>query len=262
MPPLLNAASAKANVSVYDEEEDGYERDGWETISMDGQIAGIRTSTIDEKCEAFDTIVIHCSVLGGRFGPYFTQSLELTLPALQFYFHEGVREAACRFIPLLTSCGKQSGTLIPPMVTASLSKLIYCIQIETDPSFVASLYKAIADTLRVAGLQNMAEKRKRRSVGNGVGGVAGPGGGGGTTSTDPNPSTPHYIATDEDDRDEIALMEKMEEFTLEDMEKALRMLDGQHPLLIAIASVRKLGCHRYPWEGEEEGLRGPGDVQG
>ncbi|KAF8425003.1 hypothetical protein L210DRAFT_3567706, partial [Boletus edulis BED1] len=55
-------------------------------------------------------------------------------------------------------------------------------------------------------------------------------------------------------------MEEMEEFALEDMEKALRMLDGQHPLLIAIASVRELGCHRYPWEGEEEGLRGPGDV--
>ncbi|KAF8120322.1 hypothetical protein EV363DRAFT_126354 [Boletus edulis] len=34
---------------VADEEEDSYERDGWETISMDGQIVSIRTSTIDEK---------------------------------------------------------------------------------------------------------------------------------------------------------------------------------------------------------------------
>lgn len=83
---------------MIDEEEDQHERDGWETISMDGQIVGIRTSTIDEKCQAFDTLVIYCSILGGRFGPYLTQSLELTLPALQFYFHEGVREAACRCV--------------------------------------------------------------------------------------------------------------------------------------------------------------------
>lgn len=125
MPPLLNAASAKADVSIYGkhrlartclyahapitlvscvvDEEDHFEREGWETISMDGQIIGIRTSTIDEKCQAFDTLVIYCSILGGRFGPYLTQSLELTLPALQFYFHEGVREAACRCAQPLSS---------------------------------------------------------------------------------------------------------------------------------------------------------------
>ena len=106
---------------------------------MDSQIVGTCTSTINEKCQAF---VIYCTILGGRFRPYLTQSLELTLLALQFYFHEGVREAACRYIhafssrclsfifgwgihadaefrliPLLTSCGKSSGTLTPPMLT-------------------------------------------------------------------------------------------------------------------------------------------------
>jgi len=112
-------------------------------------------------------------------------------------------------------------------------------------------------------LQNMAEKRERRSGASGgsgtggAGGVPAPGGG----SSDERPQQ-HHLAQDEDDRDEIALMEEMEEFALEDMEKTLRLLDGQHPLLIAIASVRDLGCHRYPWEGEEEGLGGPGDVEG
>lgn len=199
-----------------------------------------------------------------------------------------------RLIPLLMSCGKSSGTLTPHIVTASVSKLVYCIQIETDPSFVASLYKAVGDTLRVVGvhaltpeltsrlmdgtkhqLQNMAEKRKRRSgtgVGNGngigngigngngiegVGAVAGPGGGGGGAPDEHQ----QHIPQDEDDQEEIALMEEMEEFALEDMEKTLRLLDGQHPLLIAVASVRELGCHRYSWGGEEEGLGGPGDVE-
>lgn len=193
-----------------------------------------------------------------------------------------------RLIPLLMSCGKSSGTLTPHMVTASLSKLVYGIQIETDPSFVASLYKAVGDTLCVVGvqtltpeltnglmdgtklqLQNMADKRKRRSgatgAGNGIGGtegVAGPSGGGDGASTDGHHHHQQHLAPDEDDRDEIALMEEMEEFALEDMEKTLRMLDGQHPLLIAVASVRELGCQRYSWEGEEGLGSGPGDVEG
>lgn len=81
-----------------DDDETNYDREGWETISMDGQVVGIRTSTIEEKCQAFDTLVIYCNTLGPRFGPYLSQSLELALPALLFYFHEGVREAACRYV--------------------------------------------------------------------------------------------------------------------------------------------------------------------
>ncbi|KAG1895848.1 armadillo-type protein [Suillus fuscotomentosus] len=80
MPPLLNAASAKADVSIYDDEDDvGETREGWETISMDDHIVGIRTSTIDEKCQVFDTLVVYCATLGGRFAPYLAQSLELSL---------------------------------------------------------------------------------------------------------------------------------------------------------------------------------------
>ena len=177
------------------------------------------------------------------------------------------------------------------MIAASLSKLVYCIQIETDPSLIASLYKAVVDTLCVVGvhaltpeltnglmdgtkhqLQNMAEKRKRRAArgaggdGGVGGGVAGGPGGPGDTTIDshtqhaPSPQQ-RREAQDEDDEDEMALMEEMEEFALEDMEKTLKMLDGQHPLLIAVASVRELGSHRYPpWEGEVE-LGGPEDVE-
>lgn len=77
-----------------DEEEDKVEeRDGWETVNMDGQTLGIRTSAIEEKCQAFETLVIYCSTLGPRFAPYLSQSFEVTLPSLRFYFHDGVREA-------------------------------------------------------------------------------------------------------------------------------------------------------------------------
>ena len=114
MPPLLLAASAKADVSVYgtclddlhfhrtypisDEDEAAEEKDGWETISMDGRQVGIKTSAIEEKCQAFETLLIYASTLSARFAPYLSQSLELVLPSLLFFFHEGVREACALYV--------------------------------------------------------------------------------------------------------------------------------------------------------------------
>ena len=69
------------------------DRDGWETVVMDGETYGIKTSAMEEKCQAFETLVIYCSTLGPWFAPYLSQTLEVTLPCLKFYFHEGVREA-------------------------------------------------------------------------------------------------------------------------------------------------------------------------
>ena len=65
---------------------------------MDGQIVGIKTSGIEEKCQAFETMVIYASTLGPRFAPYLSQALEITLPQLRFYFHDGVREACAMYV--------------------------------------------------------------------------------------------------------------------------------------------------------------------
>lgn len=88
-------------ITKTDEEAEKVEdRDGWETISMDGRTVGIRTSAIEEKCQAYETLVIYCSTLGPRFAPYLAQCLELTLPSLTFYFHDGVREACSMYVNL------------------------------------------------------------------------------------------------------------------------------------------------------------------
>jgi hypothetical protein len=65
---------------------------------MDGQQVGIRTSAIDEKCQAFETLVIYCSTLGARFAPYLQQSLEVVLQSLRFVLHDGVREACALYV--------------------------------------------------------------------------------------------------------------------------------------------------------------------
>ena len=78
--------------------EKAEERDGWETIVLDGQTYGVRTSIMDEKCQAFETLVSYCSTLGERFSPYLAQTLEVKLPCLRFYFHEGVRESCAMYV--------------------------------------------------------------------------------------------------------------------------------------------------------------------
>lgn len=111
MPPLLRAASAKADVSVIgsyhsitlgyqcahyssDEEDDRFESDAWTTIKLEGQSVGIKSAVLEEKCQALEMLLVYVSTLGGSFAPYLTQSFELVLPALRFYFHVGVQETA------------------------------------------------------------------------------------------------------------------------------------------------------------------------
>ena len=53
------------------------------------------------------------------------------------------------------------------------------------------------------------------------------------------------------DRDEMALVEEIEDFALEDMGKMLTTFDINHPLLVAVASVRDLGFNTY--DSDEEG---------
>lgn len=43
-----------------------------------------------------------------------------------------------------------------------------------------------------------------------------------------------------EEREDIALIEEMEDFALEDMAKLVGMLDKNHPLLVAISSVKEL----------------------
>ncbi|KAF7978256.1 hypothetical protein HWV62_1080 [Athelia sp. TMB] len=248
MPPLVSAASAKADISVYEEDEAKVEeREGWETLELDGQTVGIRTSAIEEKCQAFETLVIYCSTLQGRFAPYLSQSLELTLPSLRFYFHEGVREACAMLIPMLLSCGKTSNTLTPQMVSATFHQLINCVGSEQDASFLASLFKCFADSLKVMGgpssltpefqtgiieatkrqLQTLADKRKNRKQ---------------------RPA--NEIA---DAREDMALLEEIEDFALEDMAKLLYYMDPEHPLLVAVSSVKDMGFNRGDSDEDEVG---------
>ncbi|TRM64570.1 armadillo-type protein [Schizophyllum amplum] len=267
MPPLLATASAKAEVAVYDEEES--EREGWETITMGGEVLGIRTSEVEDKCQALEMLVIYCSTLGPKFAPYMAPTLEVALPCLRFYFHDGVREACAMLIPMLLACGKNTGTLTPAMAGAALAQVIGCLGTEADPSFLGSLYRCCADSLMVVGAQggynpgDNASTGLRAAVGEEMYNAV----------MDATKRQLHAMAErrrgrtaraqamasggsmfDADERDDMALMEEIEEFCLEDMAKLIAMFDKDHPLLIAVSSVKDLGFGAWTGdEGEEIG---------
>ena len=148
---------------------------------------------------------------------------------------------------MLLSCGKNSGTLTPHMVNASFTQVVNSIGMESDPTFLSSLFRCFSECMRVVGgphslpqevhdgiieatkrqLQSIADRRKTRA------------------------SKP---ATDiADDKEDLMLVEEMEEFALDDIAKMLSTFDPNHSLLIAVSSVRELGLHLDQWESGDEG---------
>ncbi|KIY43233.1 ARM repeat-containing protein [Fistulina hepatica ATCC 64428] len=235
MPNLLAAAAAKADFSLYDDESE--EKEGYETLEVGGQLLGVRTSSLEEKCQAFDTLVIYCSTLGPQFAPYLMQTLEVVLPCLTFHIHEGVREACAIIIPMLLSCGKRSGTLTPQIINVVFVNVLNCMDAERDATYLASLFKCIAESVAVLDgpsalpteyhdrimqstkrqLQALADRRRARSV--------------------------HAAAVlkDQEQRVELAFLEEMEGYALDEMSSLLKLFDANHPLLVAVGSVRDLG---------------------
>lgn len=136
------------------------------------------------------------------------------------------------------------------MVSASFMQLINNISTEQDATFLASLYKSFTESVQVIGgpdalapqftegvmeatkrqLTSLADKRKSRALK--VQGVG--------------------VGVDNVDRDDLALVEEIEDYALEDMGKMLGMFERDHPLLVAVSSVRDLGFNTYDSDEEEE----------
>jgi importin-5 len=147
---------------------------------------------------------------------------------------------------MLLSCGEQSGILTAEHVSATLMQLISCLGTEEDASFLSSLYRCLLDCLRVVGgpqglspqyqsglieatkrqLQRLAERRKVRSA---------------------QPRSEY----DEDRQEELAMLEEMEDFALEDMSRLLEYCEPNHPLMIAVSSVKALGMNKFSDEDDE-----------
>ncbi|OMJ17419.1 Importin subunit beta-3 [Smittium culicis] len=172
MPPLLKSASLQPDFAILDSEEDASlkysSEDGWEFANISGQQIGIRTSVLEEKCTAVEMLICYSRELGAGFEPYAKSVLDLILPMLKFYFHEGVKFASTAALSPILESMKSSISLeaansapgAPSTKSAEFvatwSKvcdiLLKSISNEMDdPSFISQLFSSFADCVEVAG---------------------------------------------------------------------------------------------------------------
>ena len=145
---------------------------------------------------------------------------------------------------MLISCGKASNAIDGDMVANVMQHVASVITQETDSTFLASLFKCATDSIRSWDdvtpdtrsalenaakhqLQALADRRKARSA--------------------------RSRAEIEEEREDLALLEEMEEFALEELAKMLTLFDANHPLLVAVPNVRDLGLGLGAWDSDGDG---------
>ncbi|KIM80082.1 hypothetical protein PILCRDRAFT_543941 [Piloderma croceum F 1598] len=232
-------------------------------LEQKGMIGAIST---DNKRQAFQSLIIYCATLQARFAPYVPQSLELTLSALRHSTAIQVQEECISLIPLLLSCGKDSGNLTAQMITASFHQLSSLIRSETEPTFLMPLFQSFTSSVEALGgpaalpreahdglmesltlqLENLAATRKKRTP---IPEVS-PAIDFEFDVTDLNmvksnlknivePTGLDLISMDPDE-----ITEDMETLALKEMTQLLSYLDPMHPLLANVITVQSLGRNR------------------
>ncbi|KAF8310256.1 ARM repeat-containing protein [Clavulina sp. PMI_390] len=242
MPLVLHSAAVRADVSVVDSDSDSAhssEKEGFEVIEMQGQRIEIRTASLEEKCTAFDVLLVICPIMGQQFKPFLLPVLQLALPALKFFFHDGVRETAALLIPALVANAKHAELVTPEFSDAIFAPLVEGIHNEQDAGFLASLYKCFADSLlALSGGENakavLSEQNYELFIQATQQQLH-------TLATRRQARTERIHGTDwAEEQEDMILLEEMEGYALDEMQKALEVLDPGHSLLIAVGSVKEI----------------------
>ncbi|KAI9190858.1 importin subunit beta-3 [Polychytrium aggregatum] len=162
MPPVLEGAKLKPDFAVLDVEDDIEEKfgdeEGWEFLQMEGQRVGIKTSVLDDKCTSVEMLVSYAAELGAGFHTYVPQVMEIVLPLVTFYFHDGVREAAAACITQLILSWKKANypqDQILALWHKVLAKTLETMKDEADPVFLANLYASFYESLEAVGPMSM-----------------------------------------------------------------------------------------------------------
>ena len=159
MPPLMELASAKADIQLLDNDEQiaNFEQEeGWELVPLKGKVIGIKTSILEDKHMAIELIVIYAQQLEAAFEPYVTQIMEnVSLPGLAFFFHDPVRVASAKSVPmLLNSYKKAHGERSEPMAKlweVTIDKVLEVLTPELAIDTLAEMYQCFYESVEVLG---------------------------------------------------------------------------------------------------------------
>ena len=166
MPPLLELASAKADIQLLDDEEQVeqvQQEEGWELVPLKGKVIGIKTSTLDDKHMAIELLVVYAQVLEGSFAPYVQEVMEkIALPGLAFFFHDPVRVVSAKCVPQLLGSykkhfGPSSGEL-QALWLGTVDKILEVLSAEPAIDTLAEMYQCFYESLEVMGKNCLNEQ--------------------------------------------------------------------------------------------------------
>lgn len=159
MPPLIELASAKADIQLLEDEEQVeqvQQEEGWELVPLKGKVIGIKTDTLDDKHMAIELIVVYAQVLQGNFADYVATIMEkIALPGLAFFFHDPVRVVSAKCVPqLLNSYKKKFGApsdQLTALWQATIDKLLEVLSAEPAIDTLAEMYQCFYESVEVVG---------------------------------------------------------------------------------------------------------------
>ncbi|KAI9052596.1 hypothetical protein LZ554_003939 [Drepanopeziza brunnea f. sp. 'monogermtubi'] len=172
MPPLLELASAKADIQLLDDEEQVeniQNEDGWELVPLKGKVIGIKTSTLDDKNMAIELLVVYAQVLEGAFAPYVPEVMEkIALPGLAFFFHDPVRVNSAKCVPqLLNSFKKHFGSPsneLTGLWEGTVTKLLEVLSAEPAVDTLAEMYQCFYESVEVMGKGCLTESHMQTFI--------------------------------------------------------------------------------------------------
>ncbi|RDX86579.1 Importin-5, partial [Mucuna pruriens] len=176
MPPLLQSASLKPDVTITSADSDNDIEDSddesMETITLGDKRIGIKTSVLEEKATACNMLCCYADELKEGFFPWIDQVAGTLVPLLKFYFHEEVRKAAVSAMPeLLRSAklaiekGQSQGrdvTYLKFLTDSIIPALVEALHKEPDTEICASMLDSLNECLQISGM--LLDESQVRSV--------------------------------------------------------------------------------------------------
>jgi hypothetical protein len=159
IPPLTELAGQKADIQLLDDEDQVaqiQDEEGWELVPLKGKVIGIKTSVLDDKHMAIELIVIYAQVLEDAFEPYVTNIMEkIALPGLAFFFHDPVRVASAKCVPMLLNAYKKAHGPDSPQLRQlwelTVVKVLEVLSTEPAIDTLAEMYQCFYECLECIG---------------------------------------------------------------------------------------------------------------
>ena len=173
MPPLMELASAKADIQLLDDDDQiaqVQQQEGWEMVPLKGKVIGIKTSVLEDKHMAIELIVIYAQQLEGAFDPYVMEIMDkVSLPGLAFFFHDPVRVASAKSVPVLLNAVKKAHSgpndrTLERLWETVVEKLLEVLSAEPAIETLAEMYQCFYESVEVVGKNCLTQKHMQEFI--------------------------------------------------------------------------------------------------